>query len=406
MATPGCGAGKGRPGRLSRLSELVVLEPSRRVTLEAWRLLQWTPDGRGIVTRLLPLGMSLAALAEYSTLRAGKERESNATEAGAPAPTGAAPGSTAVVYPRRPPGLRGESADRQLFIARHRHFLGDLALVDLGTGQARRLASRVHAERYNLSPDGRHLAFYDEAALHIVQIATGQEVATDRVEPDILPRVDLTWAPTSDYVLHLVDGALRRVDVSGSTSQVPNATLTSLPVWSRNEQAFYAVDGARILRLNETRPFDVVATLDQARFAGWILDDERQRTLFEKPGTGTIWLWTRASDAAPQRLQAVSVATGTVARVTRRPGLERPRARAARGAADGPSCVRPARRRRASAKRVGGVAWWQTWRGCRAASVARRRCVRPLRAGRATAHRVAHRRWHPSSRRASTTRGL
>jgi dipeptidyl aminopeptidase/acylaminoacyl peptidase len=260
-------------GRLTRVSDAIIVDPTRRVTHETWRPLQWTPDGRRIVARVLPEGMSLAALAEYSTQRAARVG-SEPVASGEP---------TAIVYPRPAAGAEAKSSRKpgdpgSVFIGRHSHFLGDLAAIDVASGRVKRLASRVHVERYEVSPNGRRLAAYDVEALRIIDIDTGAELASDPVPASVLPRVEVRWAPNSDAVLHLVDGALRIVPVSGEAAAVPNLTLRTLPVWSRSGQAFYALDGQRLLRLNGLAPPDVVATITGGRVVSWLFADNHRST--------------------------------------------------------------------------------------------------------------------------------
>jgi dipeptidyl aminopeptidase/acylaminoacyl peptidase len=304
-----------RSGGLSRVSDVIVVDAVRRVTMEPWRLLQWTPDARAIVARVLPEKMGVKELAEYSSV---------AQEDGSVLFSESEP--TALVYPRRDSKAADGAGPPNL--ERYRHFLGDLAAVDVATGQVSRLASRVHAERYDLSPDGRHLAWYDVAALRIIDVATTREIATDAVKTATLPRVDLEWAGTSDHVLHLVDGALRRVDVaSGAATPVSDVSLTAMPVWNRDQQAWFMVDGQRLLRLRSGSSPMVIATLRDTAFVSWLFDDIRQEALFSKPGLAKLWLWTRSEDTEPQQLVEVALDTGLVRPADRKAASGHERAR-------------------------------------------------------------------------------
>jgi dipeptidyl aminopeptidase/acylaminoacyl peptidase len=291
-------------GRVTRVSDAIVVVPTVRVTMESWRLLQWTPDGRTILVRLLPEGMSLAAFVEYSNL----------AHEHVPGAAGSDKEPTATVYPRADRRGSDRPGDEgSVYMDRYNHFLGDLAAVTVASGQVRRLVSRVHVERYELSPDGRHLAYYDIEALRIVSLENGREVAADPVKAQQLPRVDLQWAPASDAVLHLVDGSLRRVDVAGgAATSACDVPLKTLPVWSAVHRAWFVNDGRRLLRLGPGNSPTVVATLRESELVSWLFEDFRQGALYGKPGVAKVWVWTRTAEDQPLRLEEVSVDSGEV----------------------------------------------------------------------------------------------
>jgi dipeptidyl aminopeptidase/acylaminoacyl peptidase len=282
-----------------RLSDVVIPQHARRVWMEAWRLLQWTPDGRTIVVRMVPEGMSVDQFVEYTRMQpTGSNRDQ-------------APGkSTVTVYPRS----AGAAADSNHppFTERYAEWLCDIGAIDVATGRVTRLVSRVHTERYDLSPDGRHIAWFDVDGLRIIETASGKETNFDTAPPSVLPRSEMRWAPTSDAIAHVVDGVVRRLPIAGKASALsPGSAVQALPVWTPDGRALYAVDGKRLLRLQEGREPVLVTTFRDARFASWLFDGRSDR-LFTKLDAKSIWLWMQRGEAPGLRLEEVILATGEV----------------------------------------------------------------------------------------------
>lgn len=112
---------------------------------------RWSPDGRRILVKLLPLGQTLSSareLTEPPTLHRAGELPSGTVTARvfSARDTAAASATTA-----RPPI---DSTPSFLNAA-----LGDLSLVDVESGVVRRVARWVRAMAYRFSPDGAGIAF-------------------------------------------------------------------------------------------------------------------------------------------------------------------------------------------------------------------------------------------------------
>jgi dipeptidyl aminopeptidase/acylaminoacyl peptidase len=120
----------------------------------------------------------------------------------------------------------------------------------------------------------------------------------------------MRWAPTSDAVAYVVDGVVRRLPIVGRASALsPGSAVQALPAWTPDGRALYAVDGGRLLRLQEGREAVIVATFRDARFQSWFFDGRGER-LFTKPDAGSIWVWMQRGEVPLPRLEEVILATG------------------------------------------------------------------------------------------------
>ena len=126
-------SGKSRP----------AAEPATR-TILGYTVALWTPDSRRVVVRLRPEGMTDAEL----------ESAAPTAEEGGPPKE---PGSTVVVYRSRPASGDKREAARQ--DASPKRLLTDLSIVDVVTGQVRRIAPRTASLGAFLSPDGSRVAY-------------------------------------------------------------------------------------------------------------------------------------------------------------------------------------------------------------------------------------------------------
>src|SRR5688500_11960265 len=135
-------------GRMRRISEAIVLQHANLAEFRSWDVLQWTPDSRKVLTKVLPEGMTLKALEDYIVSSSPKPERPLVD------------GATVTVYRSVAggnPDVKQET--RPVANVRQRLQLGDLGLIDVATGQVQRIARRVQATRYDLSPDGSYIAY-------------------------------------------------------------------------------------------------------------------------------------------------------------------------------------------------------------------------------------------------------
>ena len=252
-------------GRSRRASGAVV-----RTYFEFERL-QWLPDGRRLLVKLLPEGTTLDRLLARSPRDAAIPRE------GVPSVTVFRSG----VPDADSAAARSATANRGLAYA------GDLALLDVESGDVRRLVRNVSTYDYWLSPAGDAVAymrdwfdlsraqtFYD---LGVVSLADGRV----RVLASEIPQsfgLSVSWSPdgtrlayTTSLGTGLVGGSRPRgdcyvVSISGGAprSITPGVhpsfgSLYGAPLWSADGRSLYligadtvwqaAADGARIRAL-------------------------------------------------------------------------------------------------------------------------------------------------------------
>jgi dipeptidyl aminopeptidase/acylaminoacyl peptidase len=154
---------------------------------------RWTPDSRGVVTRILPYGTTLDATRGSQHL-SGMSWDT----------VGRMPGSTAVLYRtdsiwRAHPRLIPSTVSLT-----ESFYVGDLALIHVATGGVSVLAHGYHPFAYWISPDGRFVAF---TSLHGITNATATiaeyqddlmvSPVNDRVSPS--PRLIADRAAISPY---------------------------------------------------------------------------------------------------------------------------------------------------------------------------------------------------------------
>lgn len=113
-------------------------------------VVRWTPDSRKVLLKALPEGLTVESAADMFD-------ELGPTEAGADAG-----GATAVVFDasKPTPPVEGPSGEVDREGAAYAvRYLSDIALVDVATGAAQRLARDVRAVGYWISPDAKHIAY-------------------------------------------------------------------------------------------------------------------------------------------------------------------------------------------------------------------------------------------------------
>lgn len=120
--------------------------------------IQWSPDGRRLLVKLFPEGMTLA---EMNKLLPTEDPAASRT------PAAERTGVTARLYTYTPatpaPGTQASRVPLTVNIDSTRSFLNaelaDLALIDAPSGRVQRIARRVRAMGYRFAPSGDRIAF-------------------------------------------------------------------------------------------------------------------------------------------------------------------------------------------------------------------------------------------------------
>lgn len=250
-----------------QVSTLPVMDPWGRLGQ-----LEWLPDGRTVLVKTFPDGMSPAAYADLVTGGSGR------TQSASPS------GVTVQVFRFDPttrdsaPPVGPNNLDA---------LLGSLALVDVETGRARRVSCSGRLASYALSPDGRSLAW---------AVVTGYEKpGSSQILTDVM-------------VSDLATGQCRRiVKATPLASGYPNFPLFSWSPTSRaiafrtngagtpDEVFVVPLDGGAPGRIASGPPFDRARQGDPP-----LWDQEGRHLFFERSGA----IWRAAADGTGSTLLA------------------------------------------------------------------------------------------------------
>jgi dipeptidyl aminopeptidase/acylaminoacyl peptidase len=176
--------------------------------LFGFEVVRWSPDGKHLLMKLLPEDLSVESAAD---LISGPP----------PRPTGERGKSGVTVTVYRSPAATGAAATRQpeshTGASWTNRYLADLALIDVASGEVRRLARRHKPLGFWFSPDGRQVAFtsflgikgvasqqplYD---LHVIRLSDG----ADRVVAARLPLdygITVSWSPDGKRLAYVTAG--------------------------------------------------------------------------------------------------------------------------------------------------------------------------------------------------------
>jgi dipeptidyl aminopeptidase/acylaminoacyl peptidase len=300
-------------GKLSQVSDAII-------STSPISLLQWTTDGKKIIAKVLPEGMSVEDLVNLLPSETNN-KISEATNA-----------QVTVTVRRSEKPKKNDTLSQQIektSVAGTNVNLGDVALIDIASGDVRRLARRAITMWFGLSPNGEYVAFdslrglatnsqqflYD---LHAVSIETGEKrtLASDIQSANGL---HASWSPNGRWVAYTTAGGQAKGDcflasIAGDAprNMTPRAhpnlgSALRAPLWDPAGQFIYLMtadalwrispaDGtaAEIARVPERKLLEVVAPHGGGRYwspdGGHSLvlvtrDDETKRVGFYKVDT-------------------------------------------------------------------------------------------------------------------------
>jgi len=176
---------------------------------------RWSPDGRWILVKILPEGMTVEESLDAAI--SPQEQAIKKTENG---PTVVLYRSPANSNSSTPEQRRGSNGEVDIWTT-YRH--ADLALIEIGTGNVQRIAKGFKPAWFNISPDGKYVAFTSTKGY---EAATSQNRLYDLVVvslSDTRPRVvapnitmgyvgtSVSWSPDGKLLSYITSGYSGRV---------------------------------------------------------------------------------------------------------------------------------------------------------------------------------------------------
>ncbi len=231
--------------RVSRVSEAIVR------SYFGFETVQWSPDGERLLLKLLPEGLTVETAANLLPLAVGTEdTESSGDDVVTAVEYATAAISTA---PIREDAEQSNGSPRS-FINRS---LADLALVDVGTGEVRRIARRVRPMAYAFAPDGEQVAFSDFLGFRdgggpivydLVLIDAGGARRTLVADFTGEYGIEFSWSPDGRSIALTVDGAVRVRDVQGSEA-APRIAMDGVEFGHPYRAPLWTEDGKHLVLL-------------------------------------------------------------------------------------------------------------------------------------------------------------
>lgn len=216
-------------------------------------VVRWTPDGRKVLCKVLPEGMTLE---DTLDLIVGPPKAVNDDKRDFL--------SSTLVYRSPMASKKGDCADysqeNTLEADVTNVYLSDLALIDISDGSAERVARRLKVMGYWLSPDCRKIAFttmrkdsYDLVVVSLPDSCT-QVVASD-IQSE--KKFSVSWSPDSNLLSYTSEGNCFIASTKGndaqnlSTASHPNFDdVYRAPLWDASGQNLYLLASDTLWRIS------------------------------------------------------------------------------------------------------------------------------------------------------------
>ena len=270
---------------------------------------QWTADSPSILVKLLPKGMSIddAARLTVNPKKQGPEETKVA-------------GSTVTIYRSRPlePSNNGASQPKRDIRSNTQinAFIGDLAIIDIASGNVKPLARGYKPCWYRISPDGKHVAFVTEKGwaegnvfrnlydLLIIPISGGEpRILAENIESLAILFETVSWSPDgrrlsyTDWKEQGTKGDCYVVSSDGGpprkVTQDPHPSFGGsfrAPLWDAQGESVYLIAGnalwkvtlttgvaTELAKIKNKRLLEIVSPNSGGRF--WSADKGRSMTL-------------------------------------------------------------------------------------------------------------------------------
>ena len=219
-----------------------------------YQVVRWTPDGRYVLAKVLPEGMTVENAADMMS-----------APSPAAAKTGNAAGVTVTVFSSPAADARsGAKAPAEKKVgdeAWMNRYTGDLALIEAATGKVEHVVTGIRPLGYWLSPDGRYLAYTNWKGieentqqpvyeLRVCSLADRRpRVLVEKLEQDY--GISVSWAPDGAWLAYTDTGKGDCWVVSRDGGEPRNVTPGAHPPFSDNHRApLWAAAGDSIVLLS------------------------------------------------------------------------------------------------------------------------------------------------------------
>jgi dipeptidyl aminopeptidase/acylaminoacyl peptidase len=229
-----------------------------------FQVVRWTPDGRHVLAKVLPEGMTVEVAADLITPPAVEPKEQDRYG-----------GATVTVYSspsaqKNRPGAQTEKPlETQSWMERYR---GDLALIDVNTGKTDRLVTAAKPLGYWISPNGKYLAYtiwsgIEENSqqpiyqLGVLSLANRKSrVVVAKIKQDY--GISVSWSPNSSLLAYTTseNGDCYVVPVEGGApknltpgTHPPFTDEHRAPLWDANNEFIYLLSSEQYGRVGSNK---------------------------------------------------------------------------------------------------------------------------------------------------------
>jgi len=311
-----------------RVSDAVI----RFLDMRREQGLQYSPDGRQLLAKVLPEGLTLAdATRTIATYLLGAA----AVQPGKPTPRYLSAGS------HQENAHQTTTGTDHVDYLRSAYFRGDLALVDVTSGAVRRLTRDTNPSWYRFSPDGTRIAYQDwrgrradaeyGQVMDVVMLETDTgRVIAQRHLPNVsrFEQVRTSWSPSSHWFTFADCQFLTRAGdeldlrATDATAKRPCGTA-----WAADDDVLYTTEPTAAA---ETKIWQTVPRTRAARLVGTVAG--RNGQLVVSRALDRAWLadgdslrvLSQHADTARLLITSVNVTTGQTAVLADRPNYVPP----------------------------------------------------------------------------------
>lgn len=299
---------------------------------------RWLDDGRHVVVKLLPEGRTLA---EQNALIPSPTKNPPAPEIEPGEPSVEVRRSTAAreeegAEPREKEHAPGRGAIREFI----RGFVADLAVVDVDTGEARRIVHGRSVRMYALSPDDRTVAYTVLTGvvpdtqqplfeLHRFDLETGTDALLIE-DAHLGYGIEWSWSPDGRRIAYTrsgvgADGRFMIVDVADAKVRALEYEAPSFapdegeapPIWSADGNVLYGVgDGALWSVDPQTATAREIARVEGWNLRGPVTASFASAVAWSNPSDqptepgGRLWLFARNTEGDRSGIFSVDPVAG------------------------------------------------------------------------------------------------